>query len=325
MPTRSKMSSNALPAHDHLLVDGPEVLRPTGHLGGDVHLGQTRPDLGDDLVDVGVALGCAVGDHVVDLGVALRVQRGEAQVLELLLDLLHAQAVGQRRVDVERLLGGALLLPRRQRGDRAHVVQTVGELDDQDAQVLRHRHEHLAHRGGLLGLLGVEVDPLELGDAVDDRGDLGTEVLVELLQGDDGVLDRVVQERGGDGDVVHPVAGDDAGDRERMGDVGLTRPAQLTLVGAGGHPVRLGDGLGRAPRVELAELLDDLLDLHRGRLAVPPPGQDAGHRGHVAPLGVNAARTCITTSTLPTPGPFPGRSRLSACGTCAAGAGGRRR
>ena len=253
----------------------------------DVHLGQPRADLlGHDVVDVGVALGSAIGDHVVDLGVALRVQRGEAQVLELLLDLLHAEAVGQRGVDVERLLRGALLLPRRERGDGAHVVQAVGQLDDEDPEVLGHRHEHLAHRGGLLGLLGVEVDPLQLGDPVDDRGDLGAEALLDLVEGDDGVLDRVVQQRGGDRDVVHPVAGDDAGHRQRMGDVRLAGASQLTLVRPGRQPVRLGDGVGGAPRVELAELLDDLLDLHRRRLAVAPPGQDAGHRGHVAPLGV---------------------------------------
>src|SRR3712207_7707718 len=42
--------------------------------------------------------------HVVDLGVALGVQRGEGQVLQLLLDVLHAQPVRQRGVDVDGLL-----------------------------------------------------------------------------------------------------------------------------------------------------------------------------------------------------------------------------
>ena len=35
---------------------------------------------------------------------------------------------------------------------RAHVVQPVGELDDEHPQVGRHRHQHLAHGGGLLRL-----------------------------------------------------------------------------------------------------------------------------------------------------------------------------
>ena len=89
-------------------------------------------------------------DQVVEFGEALGMQRGERQVFELLLQLLHAEAVGQRRVDVEGLLGDPLLLLERHRGERAHVVQPVGELDDEDPQVLGHRHQHLAHRGGLL-------------------------------------------------------------------------------------------------------------------------------------------------------------------------------
>ena len=168
-----------------------------------------------------LALGCTGADHVVDLGVALRVQRGEAQILELLLHVLHAQAVRQRRVDVDRLLRGAFLLPGRHRGDRAHVVQAVRQLDDQHPQVLRHRDEHLAHRGGLLCLLGVELDPIELGDAVDDHRDLVTELALDVGQRDAGVLDGVVQQRRGDGDVVQAQLGDDLGHRDGVGDVGL--------------------------------------------------------------------------------------------------------
>ena len=67
-------------------------------------------------------------------------------------------------------------------GDGAHVVQPVGELDDQHAQVAGHRHQHLAHRRGLLRLLRVELQPLELGDAVDDHRDLGAEAGLDVGQ-----------------------------------------------------------------------------------------------------------------------------------------------
>ena len=93
----------------------PQVLRPPGDIGVDAQLGQPVPHLLEDLGEVQLALGRAGGDHVVDLGVALGVQRGEGQVLELLLHVLHAEAVRQRRVDVERLARGALLLPLGQR------------------------------------------------------------------------------------------------------------------------------------------------------------------------------------------------------------------
>ncbi len=127
-------------------------------------------DLIEHLGQVDLALGCPGGHHLLDLGVPPRVQGGERQVLQLPLDVLDAEPVGQRGVDVEGLLGGALLLPVRHGGDGPHVVQPVGQLDEQDPPVLGHGDEHLAHGRGLLGLLGVEPEPLELGDAVDDGG-----------------------------------------------------------------------------------------------------------------------------------------------------------
>ena len=199
---------------DHLLVDAPEVLAPAGHVGVDAQLAETAPDLGDDPGEVDVALGRAGAHQVVELGVALRVQRGEAEILELLLHLLHPQAVGQGGVDVEGLLRDAPLLLGAQRGQRAHVVEPVGQLDDQDPEVLGHGHQHLAHGGGLLLLLGVEAQPVELGHPVDDGGQVAAEGLLEVGQLDVGVLDRVVQQRGGDGGVVETDVGHDAGHRQ---------------------------------------------------------------------------------------------------------------
>ena len=104
---------------------------------------------------------------MVKLGVALRVQRCEGEVFQLLLQLLHAQSVCERGIDLERLVGDALLLLAGHGGDGAHVVQPVGEFDDQHPQVARHRHQHLAHGGRLLRLLRVELQALELGEAID--------------------------------------------------------------------------------------------------------------------------------------------------------------
>src|SRR3712207_9000937 len=50
---------------------------------------------------------------------------------ELPLDGVHAQPVGQRGEDLQRLPRLLLLLLRREETQRAHVVQPVGELDDQ--------------------------------------------------------------------------------------------------------------------------------------------------------------------------------------------------
>ena len=56
----------------------------------------------------------------------------------------------QRRVDLHRLAGDALLLLDRQGVQRAHVVEPVGELDEDDPDVLGHRQQHLSDVLGLL-------------------------------------------------------------------------------------------------------------------------------------------------------------------------------
>ena len=103
----------------------------------------------------------------------------------------------------------------------AHVVQAVGELDQQHPHVVGDRQQELAQVLGLLGLLGDEVEPLELGQALDQRADVLPEHLVDLGPGGGGILDGVVQERGRDGGVVELEIGQDRRDFERMGEVGI--------------------------------------------------------------------------------------------------------
>ena len=89
-------------------------------------------------------------------------------------------------------------------------------------------------------LLGVELEPVELGDAVDEVGHLRPEVALDVGEGDARVLDRVVQQRGGERDVVEAEVGDDRGHRERVGDVRLAGLAALAVVGVVRRPRRPG-------------------------------------------------------------------------------------
>ena len=213
-------------------------------VGLDAHLLQPLADVHEDLLEILLALGRPGRHHLLDLRVALGVQRGEGEVLELPAHLLHAQAVGERGVDVERLLRGAPLLPLRHHRERAHVVQPVGELDQQHPPVVRHGHEHLADGGGLLRLLGVELQAVELGDAVDHLGHAGPEGLADRLEREPGVLHGVVQEGGGHGLGVEAELGHDRRHGDGVGDVRLAGAAELPVVGRQGHPARRHDGGG---------------------------------------------------------------------------------
>jgi hypothetical protein len=195
------------------------------------------PDLGelllqdrDRMVDVGLALQAPLGHPALQVEIVLGRERAQRQVLQLGLDLGHAEAMGQRRIDVERLLGHLARSLGRQVVERAHVVEAVGELDHEHAQVARHRHQHLAEVLGLALLAGGEGQLADLGDPVDEVGDLLAELVLELLLGGLGVLEDVVEQAGGDGGDVHLEADEEVGDLQGVREIRLAGGAVLTLV-----------------------------------------------------------------------------------------------
>ena len=123
------------------------------------------------------------------------VQPAEGQLLQLVADFLDAHAAGERRIDVHRLLGDEAPLLGLHVLKRAHVVQPVGELDEQHAHIARYGDQELPEILGLLRLLGGKIELLDLGQAVDQRGDVRAEELLDLFQRGGRVLDGVVKQR----------------------------------------------------------------------------------------------------------------------------------
>ena len=211
------------------------MLRPAGDAGLDLGRAQIALHLLDHLGQELVPAGRGLGDHPDDLVVDLGMQRAEGEVLQLPLDRVHAQPVGQRGEDLQGLRGDPGLLVGAQVVQRPHVVQPVRELDHQDPDVLAHRDDHLADGLGL-GRVAVG-DLVQLGAAVDQPRDLAAELLRHLPQRVVGVLDGVVQQRGAQRRLGHAQLGQDRGDRQRVGDVGVPALPGLALVLAVGDPV----------------------------------------------------------------------------------------
>ena len=206
--------------------------------------------------------------------VGLRLEVLERQLLELVLDLAHAEAVGDRRVDVARLLRDLHPALLGQVVERPHVVEAIGELDEDDADVVDHRQQHLAEVLRLALLARRELDRAELGDPFDDVGDVGAEQLPDPLDRRLGVLDDVVQQPGGDGDHVELHVGEQVGDLERMHEVGLARVAHLTLVLEGREDVRAPQQFGVGLRIAGPYLFDEVLEPdHECRCLTPDRNQ----------------------------------------------------
>ena len=169
-----------------------------------------------------------------------------------------------------------------QGGQGTHVVEPVGQLDDQHPEVFGQGDQHLADAGRLLFLAGVEVEALQLGDAVHDEPDIGTEVPLEVVEGDGGVLHRVVQQGGGHRHVIQTLPGHDGGHRQRMVDVGLSGLAGLACMGGQRHLVgpldhrRIRSGMmGPVFGQQCRRLVDHLT-------GAASPREHPGHRGHLS-------------------------------------------
>ena len=144
----------------HLAPDRIGALAPAGNLGGDAAIGKF---LGELLLDLGDPAARPRRERFEPLGqhlVSVRVELAEGQVFELVAHLLHAHAAGERRVDFERLIGGAAARLGSLIGQRAHIVQAVGELDQQHPHIVGDGEQELAQVLGLLGLARNEFEAL---------------------------------------------------------------------------------------------------------------------------------------------------------------------
>src|SRR5215210_8021262 len=157
---------------DHLVVDGVEMLDPPVYLGLDAGLTQVPEQLRRRPVYERLPISAPGGHEALDFLIAPGVEGGEGEVLELPLDRVDPKPVRKGGVDLQRLRRLPELRLALEVGDGPHIMQPVCELDNDDAHVATHRHDHLPQRLGLRLLQIPRRKPLELGDPVHDLGDL---------------------------------------------------------------------------------------------------------------------------------------------------------
>ena len=140
--------------------------------------------------------------------------------------------------------------------ERAHVVQPVGELDEQHADVVAQREQELAEILGGALILRLRLDLRQLGHPVDQPRDVLAEQPLDLFGRRERVLDRVVEDRGDDRLVVELQVGEDPGDFDRVAEIGIARGAHLRAVRLHREDVGAVD----QPLVRIGIIGPDLLD-----------------------------------------------------------------
>ncbi len=139
-------------------------------------------------------------------------------------------------------------------------MEPVGQLDEDDAEIARHGEEHLPEVLGLLRLGTVEVEPADLGHAVDERRNVAAERALHVSQALVGVLHHVVEDGGLDQGFVRARAEklrQDGRDRHGMADVGLPAQPDLGAVRLGSKLVGRADGIGIDGAARPAERLEE--------------------------------------------------------------------
>ncbi len=117
-------------------------------------------------------------------------------------------------------------------------MESVRQLDDDDADILDHGKKHLAQIFGLHFLLRLcfvrivagKLELLQLGDAVDQIGDIVSEHVGKLFFCVDRILDNIMQQSRGNGLLIHFKICQNDRHIQRMNNVGFPGLSLLRLV-----------------------------------------------------------------------------------------------
>ena len=221
---------DALVLAEHLPIDGVGVLHAAVNDVIDLHVLEPLVDLRLGAVHESLvlrALGVQLGN---DLIVADGIQIFQGEILQLPFHPLHSQPVGDGRIDLHGFQRFLLLLGRGLVFHGTHIVEPVGDLDEDDPDILAHGDEHLPEVLHLLVFLGGVLDAGQLADALHQVGDGGREQLLHVLVGGGRILDDVVEQGGHDGLGVQLLLRHDLGNRQGVDDIGLPAFALLAVV-----------------------------------------------------------------------------------------------
>ncbi|MNY48892.1 hypothetical protein D3C86_1842670 [compost metagenome] len=99
---------------------------------------------------------------------------------------------------------------------------TVSQFDKDDADILHHRHDHLAEVFGLRLFLIAEFQLIKLRDPFHQFGNAFAKELFHILVSGGGIFDHVMQQRSHYRFIVEFHLGQNTGHRYRVSDIGFT-------------------------------------------------------------------------------------------------------
>ena len=164
------------------------------HFSIQPHFVQPRNQCLVDLVDDFLAVAPRFVYRVLEHLVAHGIHGTEHQVFELVTDGVNTKTVRNWNIYFQRFLRDASPLVRSQCTEGTHVVQTISQFDEDDANVFCHRQQHLLHVLGLLLYLVLEFEVGKLADAIDKMRHVFTKFVLDYFTRGGRIFEYIVQD-----------------------------------------------------------------------------------------------------------------------------------
>ncbi len=177
----------------HFAVDAVNRLDASFKRKGDARFCELVGDLRACAFDKVAAAPVFLLDVVFYLFVADGVEITQRQIFQLLLHALHTQPVRQRGINMHSFKRGLAAFVVDFYTERAHIVQPVAQLNENNTHVARHGKEHLAQILDVLVFFVGEGDLHQLGQSVDKIGDVGAKLRLNFGDVNAAVLDGIMQ------------------------------------------------------------------------------------------------------------------------------------
>ena len=102
--------------------------------------------------------------------------------------------MGKRGIDFHSFFGNTLLLVFSKMFQGPHIVQAVRQFDQDNTDVLRHGHEHLAMVFSQLLFMRFVLDLTELSNPIYDYPHIRTKLSFQIVQGRISIFHHIMQE-----------------------------------------------------------------------------------------------------------------------------------
>ena len=228
----------------HLFVNTEEMFDTTIYFCLNAGRTDMLADLINDRLDIFLAHALTHGNLIHQIIIHFRFQIFEREIIQLHLNLGNTEPLGDRRIDIHRFPCDALLFLRRHMLECPHVVQSVRQLDHDDADVLCHGKKHLAQILRLhLQLIDVaalssgKLQLLQLRNAIHEEFHVRSEFSADFFRRQDRILHIIMEESCHDCLLIQFQICQNDRNAQRMNNIGLTRLSHLSLVSLIGYLV----------------------------------------------------------------------------------------